>query len=173
MLALILATSILAGGANTDHLELRLQPESIENGVPRAFTFSVMNTSDHDVRVPTPAIQCEDSFDGSLWLRLDFAPLNPEPDGAGRGCAGDTMNWPAILERVGKWALLHAGQTVSWKVPRERLYYEDKEPGIYEFWAEYVPPSIDPADREELRKAGIDVPHGKLTTSHIAFRKNP
>lgn len=171
MLAWILATSILAAASTTDNLELRLQPESMDSGVPQAFTFSLVNRSDHEVRVPVPAVECEDSFDGSLWLRLDFTPLNPGTGSGGRGCAGDTMNWPPILERVGKWAILHSGESLSWSVRRERLYYEDKEPGIYEFWAEYSPPSISPADRERLQQAGIDFPQGKLTTNHVAFRK--
>jgi len=168
--ALLLALAVPAAAQS---IELRLQPDSIDHGIPQAFTFSLWNTSDHDVRVPVPSIQCEDSFDGAIWLQLEFTPDVPAKDGEGRGCAADTFGRHSILDRVQKWSLLHPGQYLIFNIPRDRLYYDDKEPGIYEFWADYVPPSIDPSDREILQKAGIDFPHGELTTPHIAFRKVP
>ena len=155
------------------NIELRLQPDAIEHGVPQAFTFSLLNTSDHDVRVPGPAIQCDDSYGGAIWLRLKFTPDAPAKPGMARGCAGDTFGHTPILDRIQKWSLLRPGQYLIFNIPRERLYYDDQDPGIYEFWAEYVPPSIELADREILQKAGIDFPQAKLTSPHIAFRKTP
>lgn len=155
------------------NIELRLQPDAIDHGVPQAFIFSLWNTSDHDVRIPTPSIQCDDSFDGAIWLRLEFTPDGPEADREGRGCAADTFGRHPILDRIQKWALLHPGEYVIFNIPRQRLDYDDKDPGIYEFWAEYIPPSIVPADREQLQKAGIDFPRGKLISVHVAFRKTP
>ena len=78
---------------------------------------------------------------------------------------------PPILDRAKTWTLLHAGERLSLSAPRERLQYDSKQPGIYEFWAEYSPPSIGAADREKLRAAGIDFPQLKLASGHIAFRK--
>ena len=50
-------------------LELRLQPEDVQAGVPEAFTFVLVNRSNHDVRVPMPSIECDDPpFDGSIFL---------------------------------------------------------------------------------------------------------
>ncbi len=166
-----IALLALSAVCRADSFELQLRPDSIVDGVPQGFTFSLVNTSGHDVRVPTPAIECEDSFNGALWLRLDFTAFGDAEIREGRGCASDTMATPPILERAKTWTLLHAGQTVSWSATRERLQYDSKQPGIYEFWAEYSPPAIDPADREKLRAAGIDFPQVKLASGHIAFRK--
>jgi hypothetical protein len=153
-----------------DSFELQLRPDSIVDGVPQGFTFWLMNTSSHDVRVPTPGIEC--SFvDGTIWLRLDFTAFGDAEIREGGGCAGDTMGRPPILERAKTWTLFHPGQSVSWSATRERLHYDNRQPGIYEFWAEYSPPSIDAPDREKLRAAGIDYPQVKLASGHIAFRK--
>ncbi len=154
-----------------DSFELQLRPDSIVDGMPQGFTFSLVNTSGHDVRVPMPAIECEDSFAGALWLRLDFTAFGDAEIEYGRGCASDTMANPPILERAKTWTLLRAGQKLSWSATSKRLDYNGTQPGIYEFWAEYVPPTIDPPDREKLRATGIDYPQVKLASGHIAFRK--
>jgi hypothetical protein len=173
---LVLSAVCLAGpdARDTDGFELQLRPDSIVDGMPQAFTFSMLNRSGHDVRVPAPVIECEDSFDGTIWLRLSFIPFHNEVEGPGcGGCARDTMATPPILDRARTWTLLHAGQTLSWSVASEQLHYESKQPGIYEFWTEYSPPAIDAADREKLRIAGIDFPQVELTSGHIAFRREP
>jgi hypothetical protein len=164
--------ALSAVGLTADSLELQLRPDSIVDGVPQGFTFSLLNTSGHDVRVPTPAIECEDSFNGAISIQLNFEPFRDgdELDGPG-GCAHDNFATPPILDRAKAWTLLHAGQKLSWSATRERLQYDTRQAGIYEFWAEYSPPSIEPADREKLRTAGIDFPQVKLTSAHIAFRR--
>jgi hypothetical protein len=161
----------LSAVCRADSFELQLRPDSILDGVPQGFTFSLVNTSSHDVRVPMPAIECEDSFNGALWLRLDFTAFGDAEIEYSRGCASDTMANPPILERAKTWTLLHAGQSISWSATSKLLDYNSKQPGIYEFWAEYSPPAIDPPDREKLRTAGIDFPQVKLASGHIAFRK--
>jgi hypothetical protein len=156
---------------DADGFELQLRPDSITDGVPQGFTFSLVNTSGHDVRVPSPAIECEDSFNGAISLQLNFEPFRDGDEIERGGCAHDTMATPPILDRAKTWTLVHAGQKLSWSATRERLQYDSNEPGIYEFWAEYSPPAIDPPDGEKLRKSGIDFPHVKLASGHIAFRK--
>jgi hypothetical protein len=154
-----------------EQLELQLRPDSIVDGMPQGFIFTLVNRSAHNVRLPVPAIECEDSFDGSLWLRVDFTAFGDAEIDGDRGCASDTMASPPILERAKAWTLLHAGQSASWSATGKRLHYDGRQPGIYEFRAEYSPPAIDPADREKLRKAGIDFPQVVLASGHIAFRK--
>jgi hypothetical protein len=171
LLALSVVGLAVPDARDANSFELQLRPDLITDGVPQGFTFSLMNTSSHDVRVPTPAIECEDSFDGALWLRLDFTAFGDAEIREGGGCAADTMGKPPILERAKTWTLLHAGQAVSWSATRERLQYDNKQAGIYEFWAEYSPPAIEAGDREKLRTAGIDYPQIKLASGHIAFRK--
>jgi hypothetical protein len=171
-------TWLAAGSAQApravSNLALRLQPEALEEGVPQAFRFELVNTTDHDVRVPRPAIQCENSFSGSIALTLEFHPLEPGgPSGPGRGCAGDRMDWPAILIRISEWEVLHPGERLSLNADRAHLFYETGQAGSYEFWAAYLPPTITAEEKAILRQAGIDFPQDRLTTPHIIFRKNP
>ena len=139
--------------------------------MPQAFRFELVNTTDHDVWIPQPAVQCENSFDGSIHLSLDFRPLEPGPPGEGHGCAGDRMNWPPILERVKDWKTLRSGEKLTLTADRTRLFYDSQQAGTYEFWATYSPPSINRSDQAILRQAGIDFPHDKLTSSHLVFEK--
>ena len=155
-------------------LELRLQPEDVQAGVPEAFSFVLVNRSNHDVRVPMPSIECEDpSFDGSIFLKVEFQPLRPDAPGFGSGCANDRMDRPAIMNRVKNWTNLHPGESLSLRAVRKRLLYPDKEPGTYEFCAHYFPPSVTPGDRETLNQSGIDFPQNELTSAHVTFVKKP
>jgi hypothetical protein len=170
---LALSAVCLAGpdARDANSFELQLRPDSITDGVPQGFTFSLVNTSGHDGWVPTPAIECEDSFNGWISLRLNFEPFREGDEIERGGCASDVMATPLILDRAKTWTVLHSGQKLSWSAASERLHYDSRQAGIYEFWAEYSPPAIDPPDREKLRAAGIDFPQVKLASGHIAFRK--
>jgi hypothetical protein len=155
----------------TGNLELRLQPERVERGVPQAFSFLLVNKTHHDVRVPMPAVDCEDSFDGDVELRRRFTPFKPGSPDEGRGCASDTEDWPPIMDRIKEWKTVHAGDALILAADREHLFYDDSRPGRYEFWALYSPPAIDPADQRKLQDSGIDVPHEKLRTRRVSFLK--
>jgi hypothetical protein len=128
------------------NLEFHLQPERVERGVPQRFTFLLVNKTNHDVRVPIPTVECEDSFNGHIELRLRFTPLKPGSPDEGRGCADDREDWP-------------------------HLFYDGSQSGTYEFWAVYSPPSVDSADQRTLQKSGIDFPHEKLRTRRVFFLK--
>jgi len=152
------------------NLELRLRPKTIKRGIPQGFTFQIVNRTKHDVRIPTPTIDCEDTFNGSIWLRLELTPALGM-SGTGLGCAADLQDWPPIVERIKKWKIVHPGDAVSLESDREHLFYDDKEPGNYEFSADYVPPYISPSDQNQLRALGIEFPHTPLATAHITFTK--
>jgi hypothetical protein len=79
----------------------------------------------------------------------------------------------SILERVKTWKDLHPGESIVLKVAKERLHYDCKEPGTYEFLAYYFPPAMTPSDRKALSQTGIDFPHSQLTTAPVPFVKNP
>jgi hypothetical protein len=155
-------------------LELRLQPEDVQAGVPEAFTFVLVNRSNHDVRVPMPSIECEDPpFDGNFRLKVEFKPSRPNAPGFGSGCTNDRMDRPAIMNRVKNWKNLHPGESLSLRVVRKRLLYRYQEPGTYDFCAHYFPPSVTLSDREALNQAGIDFPQNELTSAHVTFVKEP
>lgn len=60
----------------TAGLELRMRAEKLQNGLPQAFTFDLVNRSEHDLRVAAPSVECGDNYDGSIWLRWQFVPLH-------------------------------------------------------------------------------------------------
>jgi hypothetical protein len=137
---LLLTPFLLAqGDAPTPiaNLELRLLPGEMANGVPQAFTFELINVSRHNVWVPEPTVECTNTYNGYLWLRVRFTPLYSPGSETGGGCAGDKLNWPPILERAQEWKLLPPGEAVEKTVPRAELHYEVGQSGRYEFWAEY------------------------------------
>ena len=125
------------------------------------------------IRVPVPSIPCAET-NGYIWLHLEFTPLKPRLAGILPAfCAGGAAGSQPILDRAETWMVLRPGDALRRTVPRERLLYSDKEPGTYEFWAEYSPPALGAADLEVLQRAGIYVPRTTLTSGHIAFRKEP
>ena len=160
--------------ASARDLELKLEPGQLVDGVPTAFTFKIINVSSHDVRVPQPVVECGGYFTGFIWLKLIFKPFDPnkQPQ-TGFGCAADVWGWPPILKRAQTWQLLHPGQSLDQTLPQDELHYESREPGNYEFWAEYTPPSVAPEDRTTLEKAGIHYSAEPLSTAHLSFRREP
>ncbi len=173
LLASSLASAQSASPIPPGNLELRLHPASIEDGIPQAFTFEIANRTNHDVRVPQPVVDCAGDYTGYIWLRMVFTPLHSRGSEIGYMCAADKVNWPPILKRVREWKVLRPGETVSQTVARAQLHYEGRQPGSYEFWAEYHPPAIEPEDQKALGKAGVDFPHGQLTSSHLTFTRKP
>jgi hypothetical protein len=167
--ALLALVSVQTSDQKTSgNLELRLQPEAMDRGVPQEFSFLPVNHTDHDVRLPLPAIECSDSYNGEIRLHLVFTPLKGGPVGGG-GCAADRMDWPPIMERVREWRIVHPGETLTLKARHGQLHYDGQQPGRYEFWATYSPPSILPSDQEKLHAAGIDFARESLTTNHLTF----
>lgn len=115
-----------AGEPRRSNLELRLQPEATRDPIPHVFRFEIVNISDHEVHVPSPAIQCEDSFDGALYLKWRFTPLaSGAPASDGGGCAGDRFGeWPPILERMQTWKVLQPGESFTVAADRAHPYYK-------------------------------------------------
>ena len=163
---LLLVFGVVVGSSGVDdaqtttakpssNLELRLQTQDLQHGVPQVFTFLLMNVSDHEVRVPiVPIVDCRNPLYGELWLQVG-APLG---QGISRGCPVDPLRTQTILDRVQNWRVLRPGASMSWRAGKERGLYGDEAMGVYEFWAHYNPPVISPSDQAALRKAGIDFP---------------
>jgi hypothetical protein len=168
--ALVVAT-VARDAQTSPALELRLQPQSIREGIPQEFVIEIVNTSDQDVRIPAPTLQCSDSLNGYVWLELDFHPLAKDAPQEGYGCFLDSFEWPDILTRAEKWKVLHAGDTLTLKADTAKLHYGDAQPGTYEFWATYSPPSVAPDDEALLLGAGIDFARKPLASKHLSFKK--
>lgn len=159
--------------AASNSLELRLQPEALWDGVSQAFTFWLINRSEHDVRIPMPLVDCG-SYDGAVWLRMNFKLLTQGSPGVGHGCIACALaKGPGILDRVSKWKVLHPGGSLTLHADAGELFLDESTPGSYEIWAEYQPPSMTRADAQALSHAGIDVPLRTLASPHVMFQKQP
>jgi hypothetical protein len=170
------------------NLKLVLQPEDLRDGAPQAFTFVLLNITDHNLLVPAhPSVNCGDNYDGSFWLEIHFTPwpfttLSPGPPGMGWGCGVSNAHWPPALDRVKEWKTIGPGESFRITAPNDKLHLDGKF-GTYELWARYVPPYVSPGDESILRHAGIDfpiaanrrvdLPQGQMTSDHIMFVMAP
>ena len=57
-------------GGKAPTLELIMRPDAPRHGIPLAFSFVLVNKSSHDVRVPQPSINCDDSYNGEVLLNV-------------------------------------------------------------------------------------------------------
>ena len=65
----------ISSSTTTGDIELSIQTQDVSSGLPVAFSFQLVNTSGHDILLPSPSIRCEDpTMDGTsictLTLRL-------------------------------------------------------------------------------------------------------
>lgn len=153
-------------------LELHLIPGEMLHGFPQTFTFTLTNVTQHNVWVPDPSMECSNSLRGYLWLGLRSVPFHPPGSETREQCVVDGFREP-ILIRVQKWKVLAPGEAIENTASRAQLRYEVKQPGTYEFWAEYNPPSLRLEDQQALRERGVDFPFEKLITRHLTFETKP
>ena len=156
-------------------LKLILNASSLTDGMPDGFTFTLINSTDHDFKLPSPDLECSDSIDGTVVLRVEYITSHggSEPTGTG-GCAGDLYGgWPSIFERVKTWKTLGAGETLILKGKRDQLFYSDKKPGRYEFWAAYEPPYVEDVDQQLLFGSGFDFLTRSIVSSRLTFERKP
>lgn len=154
-------------------LVVHVEPGALNNGIPESFTFKIENTSDHDVILPQPALNCDDAFDGSLILEWKFQPADPDAPGPlGHGCVADTFGaWPPILVRIKEWKTLHAGESLTFEADRAHLLIPDA-PGRYEFWAAYAPAYIEDIDKQLLTGGGFDFPKQPMKSASLVYKKH-
>ncbi len=139
-LTVLSIASLSQGATGTEQpsrnaLQLHLRPDGVVDGMPVWFIFDLVNTTDHDILLPNPTIQCPDSFDGSVSLNVEFHPIRQGDSMGGGGCARDMFgDWPSILSRLQDWKTLRAGESMTPKGERGKFFYSDAKPGKYEFW---------------------------------------
>lgn len=154
---------------------LQVELESTENteGMPSRFLFRLVNRTNHDVQLPDPMMRCDGGIDGKITLQVSFRPLYSGDKMLGSGCAIDSFDRPlSILVRLKNWKFLHAGEAMTFEVP-SNVFFSDQKPGTYEIWATYTPPAINREDQKFLRDAGIDSPQSELVSAHLTFEKKP
>jgi hypothetical protein len=165
---MLLISGILFAQSNpespTATLGLLLLPGGNDNASPQAFIVRLINHSEHNIWVPEPAVQCSDTIDGYVRLRVQL------PNGASSGyeCVLDHYRLP-VLDRIQKWKVLEPGAMIEETIPRAKLHYDAGQSGTYEFWAEYYPPALNAAEQQLLRERGIDFSLEKLASPHLTF----
>lgn len=154
-------------------IELRLRALQIRDGVPQAFQFEFVNVSDHRIHLAAPALECGDSFAGSLWIEVGFkdAAQSSADESGGHLCVTDHVR-EAVLQRVGTWKTLNPGESYTITADRAHLFYRDGEAGEYSFRATYTPPQMNKDDQDLLRHSGIDYVTAPLTSERLEFAKS-
>jgi hypothetical protein len=151
-------------------LELQIHADDPdEGGVAQQFTVVLVNQSDHDIRLPAPMANCQSAFTGSVSLIFRFIPRDPRTPATGSVCIADSMAWPPILERVNDWKILGPEESLTFRIKASDIACQCHQPGKYEFWAGYAPPSMSDEDKTTLTEAGIDFPHSGLESAHLVF----
>ncbi len=151
------------------NLALRLEASDLKSGVPESFTFVFVNAGTHDVHVPQLG-PCSSREEGWLRLQLDYKCV-VDGQGFGGGCGGGSNDGPGILAAVRSWKTLTPGESLRIKETRRDMFQTQDCAGKYDFWAEYTPPHLSPADVKILADAGVDFPHEHLTSNHLTFEK--
>ncbi len=155
-------------------LQLKLEPGPEVRGVPASFVYTIVNASDHDVRLPKPVVNCGDVFFGEVWVHVKFKPPgHAVVQGPEHGCSNDYVATTTALKRAESWPVLHPGESISQTLPQAQLHYDAGKTGSYEVWAEYRPPYLSPQEQRALRKAGIDFPAAEMRTPHVSYRSKP
>jgi hypothetical protein len=109
-----------------------------------------------------------DAFRGSIWLKLDFKPLRPEPPG---GDEAFPTRWTGGRLQIESESATLCGGALRLNADPTGLFDADHLPGKYGMIG-HLSSSIHrfcrPKHQEDL---GIDFPYGQLTTSHLSFVK--
>jgi hypothetical protein len=150
-------------------LGLVVLPGDPEKAALETFTIKLVNHSEHNIWIPDPATQCEDSVNGYLWLRVELQ------DGSvpGYGCVLDRYRPESVLDRAQEWQILAPGAAIEKPISRAKLHLGIGHPDIREFWGEYIPPTLTTAEQRILEERGIDFPSQKLVTAHQTRAPGP
>jgi hypothetical protein len=155
-------------------LELRLSVQGTYKLFPQSFTVLLINTSSAPVKLPTPALSCTNSYNGSVQLQMKFQPLDEHSNlpGFGRGCGGGVYDAPRGSARIDAWKTLQPGESIKLSGAIHELFH-DQGSGTYDFWALYEPPELNPAERLILDRSHDDLPDHELTSNHEVFVERP
>ena len=163
----------VSSSATSGDIELRIQTQDVGSGLPVGVSFQLVNTSGHDILLPPPSIACENpTLDGSIFLKTDFTPRDPDAPRQGDNCTNDNMNHMSIFERIKSWKTLHPGESLSLSASRKRLGDNLQDPGTFDFWAIYFPPAMNKDERKALLAQGIQIAQEMAVSNHIILDKD-
>ncbi|MGA7318627.1 MAG: hypothetical protein WBX22_32200 [Silvibacterium sp.] len=163
----------LSSSTTTEDIVVRIQAQDVTAGLPVGFSFQLVNTSGHDILLPSPSIRCEDpTMAGSIYLKTNFTPRDPNAPRQETACTNDNTNHLPIFERIKGWKTLHPGESLSLSASRKRLGNDFQDPGTYDFWAIYFPPAMEKEERKALLARGIHIAQEMAVSNHITLNKD-
>jgi hypothetical protein len=162
LLLTVILTKPSSPQSSKHQLDLIVLPGSLDKAALQTFTIKLINHSEHNIWIPDPAIQCEDSVNGYLWLRVELL------DGSvpGFGCVLDRYRPKSVLDRAHEWKILAPGATMEETIPLAKLHLGFGHPEIRDFWGEYFPPTVTATEERVLEERGIDFPSQRLVSAH-------
>lgn len=151
-------------------LELSMEiTTTTEDGYPSALRATVKNVGDVDADMPMPVFGCL-TQGGQILLHIEWHSDDPHKTngyGWGGGCGeGDR---PSLTQQIrNEGVRLRPGEFITSSVNiHSRL--QGIEPGIIEYWIEFIPPKTTRRDLVELQQAGYIVPTETIETDHQRF----
>jgi len=163
----------ISSATTTGDIELRIQSQGVSPDLPVSFSFQLVNTSGHDILLPSPSIACEDpTMDGAIFLHTDFTPRDPNIPRQMHSCTNDNMSHRPIFERIKSWKTLHPGDLLPLSASRKRFGDNLQDPGTYDFWAIYFPPVMERDERKALLAQGIPIAQEMAVSNHLVFEKD-
>jgi hypothetical protein len=159
-------------------LALRMEAGNLRFGLPESLTFVMTNQTDRTISMATPVVFCADpDYEGSIYLKTEFTPLNPNQGRREGDCTNDRMDRPSIAERIKLWKQIAPGESMRVTITRAEFqrhaHFLDSGPGTYVLSAIFEPPRISAAEAEVLRNLGLSFPAGSVTTAKTTFVKQP
>jgi hypothetical protein len=152
-------------------LEIRIKPLDVVAGLPDSFEISVMNTGDSNIVYPEPAKACQGNS-GSIYLEQRYIGEGNK-NASSVNCAADSYSQPAILDRIKHWTVLQPGKSYTVVEKRGELFPEQNDPGVYDLWAVYIPPTLAESDQRMLTNSGYVFPQQLIVSEHLKFAKKP
>jgi hypothetical protein len=138
-------------------------------GLPAALRFTLKNSGYTALDIPLPSLDCS-GINGSIRVRVAVHHEGPETSGRGHACMIGTDHEPPLADRVKtQWFHLLPGESLTLTGDRRRLVDKADGPATYEFWAEYEPPPLTPADRDRLAQDGYIVPSVSIDSDHLSY----
>ena len=168
VLALLATATLLAQHSPSVHpIILTIRAVTSRGGVPQIFLITLQNTTDHDIRFPTPALDCADAPHGFIRLQFFYRPANKNASPTfGMGCFADCFFAP-LSKRVQDWVTLAPGKKLTFRDSLSAAPKGGYGAGVYTYSVNYTPPSTSKDEKAELTQSHIDFPQEDLSTDPV------
>jgi len=149
-------------------LELSMEIAATDDdGYPSALRITITNVGGVPVDLPFKEA-C--SPDNGYLIRTGWVPDEPTGRGYGEGYGCGFADGPNLRWRIEhEWVRLRPGDFLTATERLRWTRHDEDGPGTVEYWVEYDPPYVTPAEFSELSNAGYIIPTEEVTTEHMSF----